>query len=342
MDTSINNIKCFKTDISNKNITKYITKKYASDIHEVINKSKSIYNQYLPLITIGYEAYKRIGYKKILYENELKEIAEILNISFLECLVMNLVYEFCSACTTLITENEDSKELLMLRTMDWELPELKKITIRIKYTKNGKPFADVVTWAGSVGIFTGVNLVSNVAIALNYRRSKVPSISENIKATFSGSWPCSYIIRSILLDEDRPITKEKRSGDEHEFAHQEQILYLLGNSPTISPCYFTVAFPNEGYIITKDRTTRTIKSLGSDHGLVQTNIDYNEDEKIMNSQPDIMDSKKRYSLGVDYLENKTKNIDSLINLSKKYPINNDATIYTVIMSSTKGIIYSCL
>lgn len=331
MDNSLNNIKCFKTDISNKNITKYITKKYAEDIHNVINKSKSIYNQYLPLITIGYEAYKRLGKgKKILFEKELAEIAEILNISFLECLIMNLVYEFCSACTTLITESflEDSKELLMLRTMDWDLPELKKITIRIKYTKDGKPFADVVTWAGSVGIFTGVNLISGVAIALNYRRSKNPSISENIKAVFLESWPCSYLIRNILLEEN--------SKSELGSFQNEKILYLLGNSPTISPCYFTVLFPDEGHIITKDRTACNIKS--SSKGLVQTNIDYGDD-----SQTDIMYSKKRYSLGMDYLDSKiTKNIESLIDFSKKSPINNNSTIYTVIMSPTKGIIYSCL
>lgn len=76
--------------------------------------------------------YKYFG--KFSYCDELEFIANELSIDFVSVLLLQFIYEFSSACTSIITEMNGT--YVMFRTMDWPMDFLKELTVNLKFTKN--------------------------------------------------------------------------------------------------------------------------------------------------------------------------------------------------------------
>lgn len=68
---------------------------------------------------------------------------------------MNLSYELFATCTSIIVPDKDGNPL-HCRTMDWDLPALRDLTLEVEFQRNGKTLYHATTWAGYVGILTGM------------------------------------------------------------------------------------------------------------------------------------------------------------------------------------------
>ena len=188
----------------------------------------------------------------VYYNQELKAIAKQSGMPLGLLTIMQLIYEACANCTSIICFDENKKPI-HIRTMDWGMDFLRALTIEIVFYKNKKPLCIATSWAGYVGILTGMRY-NSFAISVNYRIT-AHGFWENIKKAVKASWPIGFLVRKILCTQD-----DDNDGDDvnckftYQWAKKE-----LQNSVLISPVYFTVSGvkTNEGCIITRDRDKDT-------------------------------------------------------------------------------------
>lgn len=263
--------------------------------------------------------------EKVFYIEELRAISKRSRVKLEKLIIMQLCYELFACCTSILINEGDN--ILHYRTMDWEIPELKDLTIEVDFTKDGKKIFSATTWAGYVGVMTGIK-PDICTIALNYRRTG-ESILTNYNKSINGSWPVGFLIRHLFETEN----------------NCDKIKGSLINSSLISPCYLTIggAKSGDGIILcrTRDKTDK-MQIIGSnDHDfIVQTNIDHTKE--FDNTCENIMYSQERIGIIKSIMEeyrtvNKT---EKLVQQFNEWPIINNTTIYVTTMCCSTGQIYS--
>lgn len=316
------NIPILTIDISKKNGSCFneAVSKYKSAILLVVSKLKPLFENYVVMMNTAVSAYKLSG-GIIMYEKEITQISEILEITFVECLAIQLCYEFFSACTSAILYHHPLKEYILIRTMDWDLPELKNITARFIFQKNGIYLFDAIGWIGCVGVFTAYKKETSennaYAISLNYRCSENPNFLENVQCLAKGYFPCSFYLRKMLTEN---ISLESL-----------QKVYF------VSPCYLTILSKDKNYILVRGRSNYKIKDKENGSAfLIQTNIDNPQSTENQN----ILYSKERYAHMLRmYISKKIFSMDNIISHIKKFPVTNEQTIYKTIISLKDGILF---
>lgn len=272
---------------------------YKNKILRCIYKIRPLYEQYISYAHIALRTYQILG-GTILYQKEIEQISMILGIPFVECLLIQLVYEANAACTSAILKSEE--EYVHVRTMDWDLNELKSITIRIKVFDKGIHVFDAITWAGFVGIFTGIKH-NKYTISLNYRRNPHPNILENANMMISGAYPNAYFIRELLSSNKDP-------------------LLAIKEVELIAPAYYIIMSEDFSGVITRKCSGYSIEY---DYPCIQTNC------SDIGIGDNILYSYERIEYMNKILYSNLSNID-LIDYIDKFPVKNEETIYTVIMN----------
>ncbi|AGC02196.1 Ntn (N-terminal nucleophile) hydrolase [Acanthamoeba polyphaga moumouvirus] len=244
-----------------------------------------------------------------MYYDEISYISERIGIDLYETLLLQLVYETTSACTTAILDVNDNK--FYLRTMDWPMDFLRDITIGLRIIKNSEIIGHVVTWLGYVGFLTVKNIQHEYSIAINYRTTGNMTLFLAIKNAYRAAtlkWPIGYLVRYIL-EKNLTLSKAKT--------------YFI-NVELISPCYITLFSSNDSsYVITRN-CDKSINVRSTN--LIQTNCDYNKNE------PNILWSIERREY-IQKVINKINNSEKKISYKKlikaisKFPVVNKDTIY---------------
>lgn len=272
-----------------------------------LNKIINPYRHVINMLKFG------LNFVDIMYQDELNFLAKKLNLSLMEVLMLQLIYETSSACTSAILETSEGP--LFFRTMDWPYEFLKSYTIGLTILKDGKKIAKTITWLGYIGYLTVAHLKKKYVIAINYRRTKeinLTTILNNAVRTFNMAWPIGYLVREIVNNPTNLSSKE--------------VLKKLENSPLISPCYITFYSTKiKSRIITRD-ADKTVSCRKVD--LIQTNCDWNK------SAPNILYSVERRAKVYPLLKTdlpKDKVLDKLL----EHPIINEETIYVFIMFGNK-------
>lgn len=303
--------------------------------NDVINEYKTKFNDVLNVMDRLLQGFTRTALtwltwfysEQVFYIDELKAISAKSGIELEKLIILQLCYELFACCTSILI-NEGEK-IIHYRTMDWEMPALKDLTINVDFVKNDKHIFSATTWAGYVGVMTGIK-PDVCTLALNYRRSADSgSILTNLNKSINGAWPVGFLMRHLL---------------ETEISY-DKIKNYLSNSSLIAPCYLTVGGvkSGEGVILcrTRDKTDK-IQVLGNnDHDfIVQTNIDY--DKEYDNTVPNIMYSQQRIqsvkNIMQDYGE--TNNVKFIIQRFSIWPIINETTIYATVMCCKQNKMYS--
>ena len=229
--------------------------------------------------------------------DEIMGISNYLGIEANRLVLMQLMYEMCACCTTVIINDEIP---ILFRTMDWDLTLLKEITINVNFFKDGIKLFTCSTWAGYLGIFTGMK--ENWGIAVNYRRTGNNFMS-NISNVILGSWPIGALVRDAL-----------ENAETYEVAKQ-----LLSNSKLISPVYFCLVGKEQGIVIIRDR--EGTKEVRTGKLIVQCNKDRHTHENILYSI-------EREEKVKEMLKQDSKDLWKLVTV---FPILNHETLYATRM-----------
>lgn len=253
----------------------------------------------------------------IMFYDELIYISEVTKIEFPKLLLMQLIYEATSAC--IITQVNNNS--VMLRTMDWDMPILKNLTVELEFVKDGKTIFVAPTWVGCVGTFI-IHVPGKYTVAVNYRRTNKINfftIIKNMYTTFMMSWPISYFVRNIA-----------ERGIEYD-----SVIEGLRSCNLISPCYITVFNPSgESCIITRNPRSSDISMMENSEFLIQTNRDDNT--QMNNNNENIMYSIERYKLASSLIKKNNNNWNSKEKLAKDmfvHSIINYETVYRCIIDA---------
>lgn len=267
----------------------------------------------------------------IMYNDEIKAIAEQLGVSTGKIAMLQLCYEYFSCCTSVIRNKNES--VYHFRTMDWDLPILSTITINVNFVNNNNHIiAKTTTWAGYVGILTGM-VPRSFAVSINYRRSdeSFQSFWYNIYYAYYSAYPIGFLTRHIL-------TNKTSYAD---------ALQMFQNTDLISPCYIILSgnYCNQGCILTRDRTKSLKKITLSDNVeyLVQTNMDHWRDLNECDQWQNIEFSYQRRSFCYYKLANLPEELmdpDALFNILREKPLNAYDTIYRTGMIARDDYYYS--
>ena len=180
--------------------------------------------------------------------------------------------------------------------MDWEMPELQPLTIEVDFVQGGALVYSTTTWAGYVGVLTGVR-AGGFSVSVNYRRTLygeengVLAVLKNLKRGALGHWPVSFLVREVMETESSFVGA----------------VAALQQSELMAPVYLTLAGTQsgEGLVLTRDRegapagdsSSCVSERLGHDGctSVVQTNMDIikcDQDDPDDDWQ-DICDSRRR-------------------------------------------------
>lgn len=260
----------------------------------------------------------------IMYGKELTAIAEQLGVNEGIVIALQFIYETCACCTSVITNKNELGAIHHFRTMDWEMNELKDLTVIIDAYNGDNFLFSAVTWAGYIGILTG--MTKKYSIAVNFRSGDV-TLLDNLKHAQADRWPIGYLVRDILSKQGLTY---------------KEAVNILSNAELIAPTYFSIAGTNrlEGVIITRSPISVISKcELSNEWFLIQTNID--QEKLTDNKTNNMLKSKERYNIVNKYLNNLQEHAIGESELKAigflKY-VNNDTTIYKVYMCPSEGII----
>lgn len=250
----------------------------------------------------------------IMYKDELNYLADMTELSFTQILILQLCYEACACCTSVITNVKSQK--IFFRTMDWPFDFLKELTIDIEFKKNNSTIFYATSWIGYVGVLTAT-IPNKYSLAINFRSENNLSfdkILQNLNRLIKMYWPTGYLIRYIC----------EKSLDEIDMISQ------IVNCDTVSPFYLTVLNSlGESYVINSSPSNEITISPKTTKYTIQTNCDFDKFE------PNILYSVERRKMVEKIINSKSNNFDSIDDLIKslcKFPVLNDETIYLCMMT----------
>lgn len=254
--------------------------------------------------------------QSIMYYDELLSISQAVGLPFEQILLMQLMYEMHSACTTVVCKT--AHEWTMFRTMDWALDFLKRLTIQVKFVRQGQAVCAATTWVGYCGLLT--SCTPSYSVAVNYRRTvdqmNWSHLLRNIISVLTLAFPIGYLVRETVCDPS---------------CNYSQALNRFKQTRLISPCYLTIC-PASIYehpvIITRDPQGFVVHS--NSHSVVQTNCD--NDQTNSNNSHNILYSRERIEFCRRAIQRSTdpqhsRSANSLFDAMQSFPIINEETIY---------------
>eukprot|EP01083_Nonionella_stella_P073751 199624_1 len=284
------------------------------------------------------------------YISEMQSIAQNSSLSFEEVVMLHLMYEAYSACTAIVACDQD-KSPWLARTMDWDMPELRALSIEVEVQRSGKTIYVGSTWAGYVGMLTAMRPES-YAVAINFKPGDLASGSQSHPPC--ATWPIGFLVR-------------------HTVEHCENIQTAtdtLSNAPCMANFYAILAGigETEGCVLTRAPRTlnnrldlQSVSELSKPEqstGIMQrliSNISHiwrppktspfliqaNLDHWVMSKRHDAQESIPRVKLASRKLqrifsERGCVTEDELWSLLKEDPITDDWTIYLTVMCPAKN------
>jgi hypothetical protein len=221
----------------------HVVKDYVSLLPSVVSMAEDILGTgVVASLTTGlFATAARMG--RVHYGEEIQGIAKTTGVPLGRVVLLQIAYEAFAACTSIVVDGPDGHPL-HIRTMDWEMPELQPLTIEVDFVKGGTLVHRATTWAGYVGVLTGLR-ADGFSVSVNYRRTKmgdengVAGVLQNLKRGLAGHWPVSFLVREVMETE----------------TEYQQAVDALRMSELMAPVYLTIAGTRkgEGIVLARDR-----------------------------------------------------------------------------------------
>lgn len=268
------------------------------------------------------------------YGDEIRGIAKYTNSSVGETLMGNLAYDFTAfyhgnikrrgACTSILALNSNGT-LLHGRNLDYAFKDLiRNFTIDVEFHRGGTLVFRATTFAGMVGVFTGMR-PGGLSISLDQRNRGfiLSNIIDAVRTRLHGM--VGIVIRDVLSDPTVTYASAVK---------------ILTQTKLIAPCYLIVGGPGQsGVVITRDRSeTLDVWSFNVSRSwyLVETNYDHWE------VPPESDDRRDATVKELERISRDNITMETLYEVLSTYPILNKGTAYTTLMSSGTPVHYSAV
>ncbi|XP_015247296.1 PREDICTED: N-acylethanolamine-hydrolyzing acid amidase [Cyprinodon variegatus] len=260
------------------------------------------------------------------YIEEIHGIARWTKINPADILILNYAYEFTAYCTSIVAQDRRGY-IYHGRNFDYSYPVLRDLTMNVVFFKNGKAAYCGTTFAGYVGLWTGMSPYK-FTVSGNQRESEalLNMLKNDISALLSDGLPASWVMRETL-EEARDF--------------QDAVL-RLSKPPLTTGVYYIVAGvrAGEGVVITRDRKgPADIWPLDPSTGgwyRVQTNFDH--------WLPPLPSDRRREAamVALNKIGQASINMKKLHQVLALSPVCDRKTIYTTLMSAAYPREYTTL
>jgi len=199
--------------------------------------SSHIPPQILPLVNkVGEDLDK---YVKQPFADEMRGIAKASGVGIGEILYMNFIYDLTAFCTSTVAQDSKGR-IFHARNLDYGFPDyLRNLTIEIDFMSGGKLAYRGTTYAGYVGLLTGMRPGAfTVTVDERDQGKWWENALEILNKEKTG---LSFLIRDVLATPG---------------ANFSQALQRYSDTPLIAPVYIILGgmLPGEGAIITRNQT----------------------------------------------------------------------------------------
>ncbi|KAK6434861.1 hypothetical protein LTR95_008959 [Oleoguttula sp. CCFEE 5521] len=223
---------------------------------------------------------------------ELKGISVVTGIEVYLLVCFNVILDLLMGCTSggaLIhdetAQDHSATRMVHFRTLDWGMPSLRHVIVQLDYKDHadGDIIASSITYAGFVGVLTGVR--KDLSMSLNFRG--VRNNPHSLLANLTYCWhmlmvllgfrrSITSILRGFLLSPRRALIAGATDATNHisgRSDYEETVAALSGQSRSVrtSPCYLCVSDGQETTVIERDIGT-AITRAGKDL-IIVTNAD---------------------------------------------------------------------
>lgn len=170
---------------------------------------------------------------------ELEAFAREAGVGAEDLALLQLAYEAAARCTSVVASTAGGT-IVHGRTLDWDAPFLRAMTIEVEFRRGGETVHVASTWAGYLGVLTGLR-PNGFSVSVNWRRSAV-GLLENFHHLGSGVWAAGCLVRHVL-------------EADAAFPRYADAVRALASFPLAAPAYIVVAGtgPSEGVVLTRGR-----------------------------------------------------------------------------------------
>ncbi|KAH7135021.1 beta subunit of N-acylethanolamine-hydrolyzing acid amidase-domain-containing protein [Dendryphion nanum] len=227
----------------------------------------------------------RVTLRKLHNEEETEELKGISKASgtpMRYLIFMNILLDFCMGCTSggiaTKVDGETKASMLHFRTLDWEVPELRRAIVMLEFVENsdGPVIARSTTYAGFVGVLTGVR--RGLSVSLNARPyHKNTKFYGHLLLVLLGLRPnIASLLRTFVV----PRTQTGTNGDITVILPTRNLSDITKEFPAIptTSAYLVLCDGKETVVLEKDRTTA--KQLRSSCFIAATNHDALDDDNV--------------------------------------------------------------
>ncbi|KAF9873906.1 hypothetical protein CkaCkLH20_08640 [Colletotrichum karsti] len=274
----------------------------ASDFSTKIRAVVPLFDEVLGCLPIPQKLQKvvklasRLSLRKV-YEKEqtkeIKSIARVAGVDLYLAIALNVFLDLLLGCTSgaiLVRPNDAigdndgpsvSDRLMHFRTLEWGMDSLRSLLVSLEFVNSktsnpGEVIARSITYAGFVGVLTGVR--PNLSLSLNHRPyhdcRRTVILKHQLLVVLGVRESISSVLRHVLFsdeNEDAPPTKEKETTEQLKTVSRIAATARRLASRTTSPCYVTLCDGKDVAIVLKDVPNG--KVMTSSHFMIQTNHD---------------------------------------------------------------------
>lgn len=322
------------------------------------------------------------------YDQE--ETRELVGISKKTGVEMHLLVSFnvlldllmgCSSGGAVIRDGKGGTKMVHFRTLDWGMPSLRKLVVQLdfKARQDGPIIASSVTYAGYIGVLTGVR--KDFSVSLNFRSNRKdngtrwPDLKypyHLLMVLLGKRRSISSQLRCFLLPEKQPVDKEQHEVDTWRRWSYEDVISLVGGRAarllTSTACYLCFSNGEETTVIEKDRTTAAIRSSSDYIGITNNDLAHEDEASIPEQSGDwqvsladiVSEGKERrqctendyYTFrrhkaksrrrdGFGFNLREALGIDNIVTMLQFYPTTNEATHFACVMDPKEGVFHWC-
>ena len=238
---------------------------------------------------------------------ELKGICKATGVSMFLLVCFNVLLDLfmgCSSGAAAIRNGEDMKsgsKMVHFRTLDWGMPALRRVVVQLDYVseKDGPIIASSITYAGFVGVLTGVR--KDLSMSLNFRPHRIDN--GKFWSDLKYDWHLLMVLlakrpsistqlRKFLLPQRQKVKRVSwlpftKKGEIASIGYSDVVKKIGGDGTTAKPtttsaCYLCFCNGKETTVVEKDRVSAKVRT--SEEFIIVTNADDNEPHNEENEE----------------------------------------------------------
>ena len=270
------------------------------------------------------------------YAEELAGIATLTNkygLSYGDLVLLNTALDYLTKCTSLVASTTEGQ--IHGRTLDWDIPLLKQLTIMVTFKKNGSVLYKGVTFVGCVGLLTGLR-GGQFSISYNFRKPL-----QREWRLFCNAWKCymnrmniSFLLRNVVATCETYEKAFRKIEDEYGPSLATSGYVILGGVRIWQGAIFAVGKESYKEVQTSKVLVQTNHDVSMEKAGGKVNNEWAKDDPILLSTMERKTSVKQALSGLS-----TINRAQVEDVLRRPPVTNAMTIFRCVMKPVDGELY---